>query len=100
MSHFPNNLRAYRLRQGLSQRQLATMLNQPRSRISLWEAGRELPSWDIAKRLMELYEVSLRELYPARWMEEIIVRGCPAGAGRASPTPSATATDVARTSSL
>src|SRR5882672_9997043 len=48
---FPNAIRQYRVRAGLSQRQLAASLGRCRSAVSLWERGLRMPR---ASRLFDL----------------------------------------------
>jgi transcriptional regulator with XRE-family HTH domain len=48
---FPNAIREYRVRAGLSQRQLGAILGRCRSAVSLWERGLRMPS---AARLFRL----------------------------------------------
>ena len=48
---FPNAIREYRLKAGLSQRQLGVLLGRCRSAVSLWERGLRMPS---AARLFQL----------------------------------------------
>ena len=49
--HFPNKIREYRLKAGLSQRKLATSLGRGRNAVSSWERGLTLPS---VPRLMKM----------------------------------------------
>lgn len=51
---FPNQIREYRLRAGLSQRKLAATLGRGRNAISSWERGLTLPS---VPRLMKMAKV-------------------------------------------
>ena len=48
---FPNAIREYRLKAGLSQRQLGAALGRCRSAVSLWERGLRMPR---ASRLFDL----------------------------------------------
>ena len=48
---FPNAIREYRVKAGLSQRQLGAVLGRCRSAVSLWERGLRMPS---AARLFRL----------------------------------------------
>ena len=71
---FLNNLAAYRTRAGLTQEKAAVDLGFPRSRLSLWEGGRELPAWDVARKFMAFYQVTLEELYPSLEARNLIAR--------------------------
>ena len=51
VARFPNAIRRYRVRAGLSQRQLAAALGLCRSAVSLWELGLRMPR---ASRLFDL----------------------------------------------
>ena len=77
MSRFPNNLKAYRLQTALTQVEVAEKIGVSRSRLSLWEVGRELPDWPVLEQLMRLYEETLDNLYPVKWVAEIIAGGKP-----------------------
>jgi transcriptional regulator with XRE-family HTH domain len=48
---FPNSIREYRLKAGLSQGQLARLVGRGRCAVSLWERGLRLPSIPKALRL-------------------------------------------------
>lgn len=64
---FPNKIREYRLKAGLSQRSLAESLGRGRNAISSWERGLTLPSvprlLKMAKHLGTLAEALYREFY-------------------------------------
>ncbi len=51
---FPNTIREYRLKAGLSQRKLAAMLGRSKDAVSSWERGLSLPS---VKHLMRMAKV-------------------------------------------
>lgn len=51
---FPNKIREYRLKAGLSQRKLAEVLGRGRNAISSWERGLTLPS---VPRLLKMAKV-------------------------------------------
>ncbi len=51
---FPNAIREYRLKAGLSQRKLAALLGRGRNAVSSWERGLTLPS---VPRLMHMAKV-------------------------------------------
>ena len=60
----PNDLRLFRERKNLNQRQAALLLNLPRNRLSLWEGGKGLPTLNELGRLAALYGVAISQLYP------------------------------------
>ncbi|MFH0828799.1 MAG: helix-turn-helix transcriptional regulator [Candidatus Kerfeldbacteria bacterium] len=51
---FPNKIREYRIKAGLSQRRLAEMLGRKRNAISSWERGLTLPS---VPRLLKMAKI-------------------------------------------
>jgi transcriptional regulator with XRE-family HTH domain len=53
-ARFPNKIREYRLKAGLSQRKLAELLGRGRNAISSWERGLTLPS---VPRLLKMAKV-------------------------------------------
>ena len=71
---FPNNLRVLRSHKGLTQRACAEAINLPRSRLYLYETGRELPRWQTAQLLMEYYGVTLAEIYPWQLHQDLIAQ--------------------------
>jgi len=64
---YPNRIREYRLRAGLSQKRLGELLGKGRCLVSLWERGRRLPSlpnvFRLAKTLGTLSEALYAALY-------------------------------------
>jgi len=64
---FPNKIREYRLKAGLSQRKLAETLGRGRNAISSWERGLSLPSvpklMRMAKELGTLSEALYQDFY-------------------------------------
>lgn len=60
-----NTIAALRLKAGLTQSQLAKMLDAPQSSISRLEAGRENPSFERAKKMADALRVTLDEFYLA-----------------------------------
>jgi len=64
---FPNRIREYRLKAGLSQRKLGEILGRGRNAISSWERGRTLPNVPrllrMAKTLGTLAESLYMEFY-------------------------------------
>jgi transcriptional regulator with XRE-family HTH domain len=60
----PNALKEYRIRKGLTQKQVASFLGlKDRAWISRWESGYVLPSLLNAARLSLLYETPLESLF-------------------------------------
>lgn len=53
-ARFPNKIREYRLKAGLSQRKLAEVLGRGRNAVSSWERGLTLPS---VPRLLKMAKV-------------------------------------------
>ena len=64
---FPNKIREYRLKAGLSQRKLAALLGRGKDAVSSWERGLTLPNvprlMRMAKILGTLAESLYREFY-------------------------------------
>lgn len=71
---FPNQIREYRIRAGLTQRRLAEMIGHGRSIVSAWERGRFLPSlpnvFRLARTLGTLAESLYVDLYSPRQQKE------------------------------
>lgn len=67
---FPNRIREYRLKAGLSQRKLAALLGRGRNAVSAWERGLTLPSvprlLKMAKILATLAESLYMDFYAIR----------------------------------
>lgn len=60
----PNNLKEYRLKAGLTQKQVAKLLSmQCEDRLSHWENGQAMPSVKNLFRLCEVYKASPNEIY-------------------------------------
>jgi transcriptional regulator with XRE-family HTH domain len=53
-ARFPNSIREYRLKAGLSQRKLAAMLGRGKDAVSSWERGLTLPN---VPRLMKMAKI-------------------------------------------
>lgn len=66
-ARFPNRIREYRLRAGITQGRLAQVVGRTRSVISAWERGHRLPSipnlFTLAKTLGTLGESLYSSLY-------------------------------------
>lgn len=66
-ARFPNCIREYRLRAGLSQAMLGKLIGKSRSAVSCWERGRKLPRlpdlFRLARALSTLAESLYAEFY-------------------------------------
>lgn len=60
---FPNRIREYRLKAGLSQRRLAAALGRGRNAISSWERGLTLPSVPKLMRMAKVLSTLAESLY-------------------------------------
>lgn len=60
---FPNKIREYRLKAGLSQRKLAELLGRGRNAISSWERGLTLPSVPRLLRMAKVLGTLAESLY-------------------------------------
>lgn len=60
---FPNTIREYRLKAGLTQRKLAELLGRGRNAISSWERGLSLPSVPRLLRMAKLLGTLAESLY-------------------------------------
>jgi len=71
---FPNKIREYRLKAGLSQRKLAALLGRGKDAVSSWERGQTLPNvprlMRMAKILGTLAESLYRDFYDTFRREE------------------------------
>lgn len=59
---FGNNLKYYRTKNGLTQKQLADKIGYTEKSISKWEGGKGLPTMEMVLNLAELFGISLDEL--------------------------------------
>jgi transcriptional regulator with XRE-family HTH domain len=60
----PNNLKEFRLKAGLTQKQVAEMLGlQCEDRLSHWEKGIAMPNIINLMKLMKIYNTNLESLY-------------------------------------
>lgn len=62
MSTFQENLKTLRIKAGLTQGQLAAILNISRSLISHYERGKRLPKYNTLKQLCNIFNVNYDEL--------------------------------------
>ena len=60
---FPNKIREYRLKAGLSQRRLAGLLGRGRNAVSSWERGLTLPSVPRLLRMAKILGTLAESLY-------------------------------------
>ena len=60
---FPNAIREYRLKAGLTQRKLGELLGKGRNAISAWERGLSLPRVPILFRMAKLLNTLAESLY-------------------------------------
>ena len=60
---FPNTIREYRIRAGLSQRKLAGLLGRGRNAVSSWERGVTLPSVPRLLKMAKLLDTLAESLY-------------------------------------
>jgi transcriptional regulator with XRE-family HTH domain len=60
---FPNRIREYRLKAGLSQRKLAALLGRGRDAVSSWERGLTLPNVPRLMRMAKILGTLAESLY-------------------------------------
>lgn len=60
---FPNNIREYRLKAGLSQRKLAALLGRGKDAVSSWERGLTLPNVPRLMRMAKILGTLAESLY-------------------------------------
>ena len=60
---FPNKIREYRLKAGLSQRKLAEILGRGRNAVSSWERGLTLPNVPRLLRMAKVLSTLAESLY-------------------------------------
>ena len=63
---FPKRLRSYRVKEGLTQKELAKRIGVDRTTISKYESGDRMPDVVTAFRLAECLKVSIYELFPVK----------------------------------
>lgn len=75
MSFFQNKIRALRKSKGITQEELANILNVKRSLIGAYEEGRAEPKFDLLKRIANIFEVSADALIgkPTSYQQEVKV---------------------------
>ena len=62
-NRFPNRIREYRLRSGLSQQALAALIHRNRKLISAWERGQQFPAGPVVFRLAKALNTLAEALY-------------------------------------
>lgn len=62
-ARFPNTIREYRLKAGLSQRKLASMLGRSKDAVSSWERGLNLPNVPMLMRMAKILGTLAESLY-------------------------------------
>jgi transcriptional regulator with XRE-family HTH domain len=60
---FPNKIREYRLKAGLSQRKLAALLGRGKDAVSSWERGLTLPNVPRLMRMAKILDTLAESLY-------------------------------------
>lgn len=63
VAQFPNTIREYRLKAGLSQHALAAMLGRSKDAVSSWERGLNLPSVPLLMRMAKILGTLAESLY-------------------------------------
>ena len=63
VARFPNTIREYRLKAGLSQRKLAAMLGRSKDAVSSWERGVNLPNVPSLMRMAKILGTLAESLY-------------------------------------
>jgi transcriptional regulator with XRE-family HTH domain len=67
-ARFPNRIREYRLKAGITQRELGALLGLGRSVVSAWERGRILPTLPNVFRLAKALDTLAESLYLGLYM--------------------------------
>ncbi len=62
-ARFPNKIREYRLKAGLSQRKLGEMLGRTHNAVSSWELGLSLPNVPLLLRMAKILGTLAEALY-------------------------------------
>ncbi len=63
LARFPNQIREYRLKAGLTQRKLGELLGRTRNAVSSWERGLTLPSVPLLLRMAKILGTLAESLY-------------------------------------
>ncbi|MBQ4536676.1 MAG: helix-turn-helix transcriptional regulator [Lachnospiraceae bacterium] len=75
MVDFGNRLKTLRLRENMTQAQLAQKLGLTKSVVSAYETGLRLPSYDVLIHIAQIYKVSTDYLLGAENKQEIDLSG-------------------------
>ena len=59
---FAENLKHYRIKLGLTQKQLALKIGYTEKSVSKWESSNALPTMEVVLKLSDLFHISLDEL--------------------------------------
>jgi|BioPla2DNA2_1021312.scaffolds.fasta_scaffold85393_2 transcriptional regulator with XRE-family HTH domain len=62
MIGFGKRLAAFRKEKGLSQQELADMMETSKTTVTNWETGRFKPTWDMLEKIASVLDVSLAML--------------------------------------
>ena len=62
MMEFGKRLAAFRKEKGLSQQELADMMETSKTTVTNWETGRFKPTWDMLEKIASVLDVSLAML--------------------------------------
>jgi DNA-binding XRE family transcriptional regulator len=62
-TRFPNRIREYRLRGGLTQKALGVLIHKSRKLISAWERGQQFPAGPVVFRLAKALNTLTESLY-------------------------------------
>lgn len=79
-ARFPNTIREYRLKAGLTQRKLAALIGRSRAVVSAWERGQALPSVPLLFKLAKTLDTLGEALYADLYSPKGRVRTNPSGA--------------------
>ncbi len=61
----PNNLKEYRLKAGLTQKQVAKLIGvNNEERVCHWEKGNNVPTTFNLMKLCKIYNIKMEKLYP------------------------------------
>lgn len=66
-----NSLYYYRKRAHLTQREVATKLGVKQFVVSLWEAGKQIPTIDEIDKLAEIYNTTVGNLYDQKFLSSL-----------------------------
>lgn len=71
MSKLSNNIKNLRILRGLSQKQLADMIDRSPNTISNWEKGSVTPDADVLESLCEIFKVNPNQLFGWETCQEL-----------------------------